>query len=111
MRFFNQNFRRRLIFFLQSFLFTFDAANASDEFLLKEGQAFIKLWIGSIKVLTNMQIAIVSTTCRPLVPHLPDVCNLLLNGPNSNSYRAIEVQGSYGSDDAIVPKLEQINEN
>jgi hypothetical protein len=80
-----QNFRRRLSFPLQNFLLATDAVNASDEFLLKEGQAFIKLYIGAIQVLTPMQFAIVSTSCRPLVTHLPDVCDMLLNSNNSSA--------------------------
>jgi hypothetical protein len=69
-------------FFLQNFLLATDAANASDEFLLKEGQAFIRLYIGTVQVLTPMQTAVVLTSCSPLVPHLPDICGMLLNSNN-----------------------------
>jgi hypothetical protein len=77
---------------LQSFLFALDSANASDEFLLKEGQAFTRLWTGTVQVLTSMQTAIVLTSCRPLVPHLPDICGMLLNsnnGPDGNKQELI----------------------
>jgi len=56
-----------------------DTANASDEFVRTEGRALFKLYISAIQVLTPMQIAILVTSCRPLVAHLPDVCNMLLD--------------------------------
>ena len=62
-----------------------DTVDASDEFLAQEGRAFIKLWIGAIQVLTPMQTAVLLTSCSPLVPHLPDVCEMLLNNTNSNT--------------------------
>jgi hypothetical protein len=97
---------------LQCFLLATDAANASDEFLAKEGRAFMNLWIGAIQVLTPMQTAVVLTSCRPLVAHLPDVCNMLLhNGTDNNNYPIIEGQGYSGSDNTAVPKLEQIDDN
>jgi hypothetical protein len=43
----------------------------------------MNLWIGAIQVLTPVQTAVVLTSCRPLVAHLPDVCNMLLHG-NAN---------------------------
>lgn len=82
------------MFSLQCFLLATDAADASDEFLAQEGRAFIKLWIGAIQVLTPMQTAVVLTSCQPLVPHLPDVCNMLLHTDNNdNNNSAIEGQG------------------
>jgi hypothetical protein len=66
-----------------------DAASASDEFLQREGQAFIKLYIAALQVLTPMQGALVLTSCRPLVAHLPDICNMLLHG-SSDSLLTIE---------------------
>jgi hypothetical protein len=77
---------------LQCFLLATDTANASNEFLAKEGRAFMDLWIGAIQVLTPLQTAVVLTSCRPLVPHLPDVCNMLLHN-GTTSHPAIEGQG------------------
>jgi hypothetical protein len=56
-----------------------DVANASDEFLLREGRAFIKLYIGAIETLTPMQTGLILTNCSPLMAHLPDVCNMLFS--------------------------------
>ncbi|KAL4519065.1 hypothetical protein Ndes2526B_g00169 [Nannochloris sp. 'desiccata'] len=72
----------------ECFLLATDAANASDEFLAKEGRAFMDLWISAIQVLTPVQIAVVLTSCRPLVPHIPEVCTMLLS-----NQPAVEGQG------------------
>jgi len=66
-------------FFSWCFLLTTDAANVSDEFLAKKGRAFMDLWVGAIQVLTPVQTTVVVTSCRPFVPHLLDICNMLLN--------------------------------
>lgn len=72
-------------------MLTLDAAAASVEFVAQEGHAFTKLWVGAVDVLTPMQTAIVLTSCRPLVPHLPHVCNMLLNGNAENQINNSEV--------------------
>lgn len=46
------------------------------------------LWISAIQVLTPVQIAVVLTSCRPLVPHIPEVCTMLLS-----NQPAVEGQG------------------
>jgi hypothetical protein len=76
---------------MQFFLLATDAANASEEFLLREARAFLKLWLCTIAVLTPMQTAVVLTTCTPLIPHLPDVCAVLLND-NGSSQTALQGQ-------------------
>ncbi len=45
----------------------------------------------SIQVLTPMQSAKVLTSCRPLVPHLPEVLNRLLHGDVSQKPAGSEV--------------------
>lgn len=58
---------------------TMDVSDASEEFLAKEGRAFFQLWIYFVQSLTPMQLAFLLTQCSPLIIHLPDICNLLLN--------------------------------
>ena len=43
------------------------------------------LWIGAIQVLNPVQTAVVLTSCRPFVPHLPDICNVLLSIGNTTT--------------------------
>jgi len=57
-----------------------DTANASDDFLLKECRALIKLFYHALHVLNPMQFALLLTSCRPLMVHIPDMYSLLLDG-------------------------------
>ena len=72
---------------------TMDASDASEEFLAKEGRAFFQLWIYFVQGLTPMQLAFLITQCSPLIIHLPDICNLLLD---SNAIQ-FETEGLHGN--------------
>jgi hypothetical protein len=99
-----------------------EAAAAGDAFVKRESRAYMELFVNIIQLLSPLQLAHLKTApnLQPLVPHLPLVCNLLLQQANAmvssddttpgNNVSSDGSNGKNVSGVVDVPQIQMINE-